>query len=1054
MFDYIDRLFVMVRPRKLLYMAIDGVAPRAKMNQQRSRRFRAAKDAADAAAEEERLRREFEAEGKIIPLKEKSDTCDSNVITPGTQFMATLSVALQYYIHLRLNYDPGWRKVKVILSDANVPGEGEHKIMSYIRDQRNLAGFDPNTRHCLYGLDADLIMLGLATHEIHFSILREVVFMPGQEDKCFICGQMGHLAAACEGKPKRKHGDFDEKGGEQNIIPKKPYQFLHIWTLREYLEYDMRIPNPPFQVDFERLVDDFVFMCFFVGNDFLPHMPTLEIREGAINLLMAVYKKEFSAMGGYLTDAGEVSLDRVEHFIQAVGSHEDKIFKKRSYIHQKQMDRRKRTKGKMNNGDNMRPNVDPESIIPIIPYKDSRLAGPSQRSPYQSDVSKRPAKLRRVNEQDASIAAAIVNVEKEIADEAAKEQQKQENEEELKFKLKNVIREKSDLFNCDKTEADKVKLGEIGWKERYYAGKFEVHTEEAREQLVKDVVRKYTEGLCWVMRYYYQGVCSWQWYYPYHYAPFASDLKDLDQLKIDFHLGNPFKPLNQLMGVLPAASSNALPQQYRQLMTDPKSPIIDFYPVDFEVDMNGKRYAWQGVAKLPFIDEDRLLAEISKVEGTLTEEEKLRNMVRFDLLFVTISHRLAPSIFSFYDRYRHLMGEERANIKEMVDPDASGGLNGYFSLCNGDACPPIFTSPIQEMENIINNQVLSVIYKCPQPHKHITRLPDGVVMPKKTVNEQDVKSQSGLWHEENFDRSRFQERAPVRGAISGPHLGAAAHRLLANSLQLRNNDSERSFSPHESSSHWMNSRSTPAGPQGYERGFASSRSQVSNGQMYNGSMNFHQNSYRNGQHAIPAVPMDDHLSPRSVPNSYRSGQHVIPALPMDNHLSPRSVPTVRNGNSSFINQDGHRTYHQSNQRAEQLSRPFVPVNNYSSSRLVPVTNYGGSNVSVGDGHSQANYLATHGRINAYPNQRGLVEDNGRQQYPNRNVTAQQYYQQPYANGLDRHPVSLESQGIGRGHGPSHAFQATRYASSNNGRYAPNSGRGRADSTHYINHGYY
>jgi hypothetical protein len=70
-----------------------------------------------------------------------------------------------------------------------------------------------------------------------------------------------------------------------------------------------------------------------------------------------------------------------------------------------------------------------------------------------------------------------------------------------------------------------IRLGEEGWKTRYYSVKMEWAVDGDMEAKRREMVYKYVEGLCWVLKYYFEGCQSWGWYYPYHYAPFASDFK-------------------------------------------------------------------------------------------------------------------------------------------------------------------------------------------------------------------------------------------------------------------------------------------------------------------------------------------------------------------------------------------------------------------------------------------------------------------------------------------------------------------------------------------------
>ena len=173
---------------------------------------------------------------------------------------------------------------------------------------------------------------------------------------------------------------------------------------------------------------------------------------------------------------------------------------------------------------------------------------------------------------------------------------------------------------------DTVRLWEPGARERYYTSKFGIGPEEV-DAMAQDVARAYVEGLCWVLAYYYRGCPSWRWFFPYHYAPFAADLCAIADWHVAFTPGQPFRPFDQLMAVLPAASRVHVPPPFHPLMTDPLSPIHDFYPTRFALDLNGKRATWQGVALLPFIDEDRLLAALDAPYALLTPGEGVLNLL-------------------------------------------------------------------------------------------------------------------------------------------------------------------------------------------------------------------------------------------------------------------------------------------------------------------------------------------------------------------------------------------------------------------------------------------
>lgn len=526
--DYIDYIIDYIKPNKVVYIAIDGVAPMAKIKHQRLRRFKSIRDyqIMDSIAKKHK--------------KEVVKHWNSNCITPGTLFMKKIFIAINKYI--KTKKENGCEQ-KYIFSSCNIPGEGEHKIMDYINNHLD----KENTRFCVYGLDADLIFLSMATNVPKLYLLREVQNM---------------------------------ETGTPIVTDRPQFNLVCIPTYRKVVIDDMlgiNVEDIKIDINWQQsnetsdaIVRDYIFICYLLGNDFIPNLPSTNLR----NL------KE--------------PLNGLENILR--------------------------------------------NYRLILREKDNSNTLPSLNYNIIEKIANNKFKINR--EFFLKLLEYLTEEEEEyfVKDSHRKNKSymsKCESNDPYDIELNN-------LHNLQFKIDDPIKLADnlIEGKKRYYIHYF--------GDIDLDLLcYEYIKGLYWILYYYYDKpntkyttAPNWLWFFPWHHAPFVSDLynyvkkisdEDWNKLADVFPSKNTFygtiKPLTQLLLVLPQPSSFLLPKEYKKIITSDE--LKRYFPKIFEQDLLFKNKFWQAIPKIPILEYPTVRKFIETTE--LTDDELYRNK-QFKLL--------------------------------------------------------------------------------------------------------------------------------------------------------------------------------------------------------------------------------------------------------------------------------------------------------------------------------------------------------------------------------------------------------------------------------------
>jgi 5'-3' exonuclease len=245
--NYLENI---VNPTEMMYISVDGTAPLAKIGQQRKRRYKSVIDS--------KLRNEIKSKFGI-----KFNDCWSNtVITPGTEFMEKLHQKLLDHYKNRKSTS----KIQYMYSSYHTPGEGEHKILQHIKSTTN-----NEDNIVIYGLDADLIFLAMASKRTNIYLLREA----------------SHFDSKKEKKKEELYDVVKDVGQDFIFVSIEETKNAYNQQLKNIM-YNRNLINENFVMNTD-FSNDLIFICFLLGNDFLPHFPSIDINKGGLDELIDSY---------------------------------------------------------------------------------------------------------------------------------------------------------------------------------------------------------------------------------------------------------------------------------------------------------------------------------------------------------------------------------------------------------------------------------------------------------------------------------------------------------------------------------------------------------------------------------------------------------------------------------------------------------------------------------------------------------------------------------------------------------------------------------------------